>query len=143
MSNWLGRKCCCQVTMCDQHLFGQVFISVLWFFFFLKKSSVMDVKIFLSSSPDEHMVPNSSQKQSVLETIIQSNLKQVLFLHYQAINWARGIRVCAQPQQSHFSHSCCSLMTPYLDSGLAFPMARDGGPFRPCSICPLFSTGTF
>lgn len=84
----------------------------------------MDVKIFLSSSPDEHMVPNSSQKQSVLETIIQSNLKQVLFLHYQAINWAGGIRVCAQPQQSHFSHSCCSLMTPLFGFRLGISHGR-------------------
>lgn len=47
------------------------------------------VNTFLCSSPEKRTVPNPSPKAICpLETIIQSNLIQVLFLCYQAINWA-------------------------------------------------------
>jgi len=48
--------------------------------------------MFLSSSPDKHVVPNPSSKAICpLEIIIQPNLVQILFLHYQAVSWAECI----------------------------------------------------
>lgn len=51
----------------------------------------MGVNMFLSSSLDEHMGPNPSPKAICPLETIQSNLVQVLFLHYRALSYAEHI----------------------------------------------------
>lgn len=80
----------------------------------------MDVKIFLFSSSDEHMVPKVICHRDNYSVKPQSSFIPSLLSH----KLGGGIKVSAQPLQSHFSQVCCSLITPCLDSGFAFPMAN-------------------
>lgn len=83
--------------VCDLHIFGQILI---WDYF--KKQLSGGSEAVLSSSQDKHMVSDPSPKAICpLEPIIQSNLVQVLLLHYQAIN-------CAEDTSDLHSSTTCA-----------------------------------